>query len=357
MSKSSINDGISASDALRRAGQVGNHALFKVSGLNQDQLSTGDSFVPSEQEQLDTVFKQHPDLFKESSPQQALWNELSAPPYAAAISTLFIREHQSAPLIREFLLSDPRLYMCAMAERLGDACRQIRKQSYAVIVLAVGEHMRDLVSMLDLMNTSNPRAKAVAVIDHHAISQLQNMMHPKVLGYVAAQDAEHHLADAVVEVSQGRFTASPNISEIMMRMTTNYLAEHTPSVKTSQLSRHTSEASLVYEASTPSEFGSSTFTPSHLHSSFVPSTIQSDFGEVSDFSRKAKISTATLSERESAILLQIAGGLCSAEIGRELAISVPTVNTHIRNIFMKLGVHTRAQAIHVGIAQGMIEVQ
>ena len=325
-------------------------------GSIKDGLLTKDTFAPVAQEQLDTVFKQHPDLFRESSQQHAQWNELGTPIYASTISTLFIREQQSAPLIREYLLSDPRLYMCAMAERLGDACRQIRKQSYAVIVLAVGEHMHDMVSLLDLMNTSNPRAKAVAVLDQHAMAQLQNMMHPKVLGYVAAQDAPHHLADAVVEVSQGRFTASPGISEIVMRLTSNYLAEHSSASRLPQ-SRHASDLSSGFETSTPSEFGVSAFASSHLHSAFASSNLHSNFGEASDFSRRAKISTISLSERESAILTQIAGGLSSADIGQELAISVPTVNTHIRNIFMKLGVHTRAQAIHVGITQGMIEVQ
>ncbi|RGE41401.1 DNA-binding response regulator [Comamonas testosteroni] len=53
-----------------------------------------------------------------------------------------------------------------------------------------------------------------------------------------------------------------------------------------------------------------------------------------------------LSEREKDILRMVAGGYTSAEIGRKLDISGLTVNTHVKNIYRKLQVRSRAQAVN-----------
>ena len=52
-----------------------------------------------------------------------------------------------------------------------------------------------------------------------------------------------------------------------------------------------------------------------------------------------------LTDRERVILGRIAGGLENAEIARELGLSVKTVRNHTSNIFAKLQVAHRAQAI------------
>ena len=43
----------------------------------------------------------------------------------------------------------------------------------------------------------------------------------------------------------------------------------------------------------------------------------------------------------------VASGYTSAEIGGRLAVSMQTVNTHIKNIYRKLHVRTRAQAVNL----------
>ena len=52
-----------------------------------------------------------------------------------------------------------------------------------------------------------------------------------------------------------------------------------------------------------------------------------------------------LSERELQILHLLDSSLTSVEISRELYLSVNTVRTHIRNIYSKLGVNGRFEAI------------
>ncbi|HEX4714972.1 MAG TPA: LuxR C-terminal-related transcriptional regulator, partial [Ktedonobacteraceae bacterium] len=53
----------------------------------------------------------------------------------------------------------------------------------------------------------------------------------------------------------------------------------------------------------------------------------------------------TLSEQERRVLQLLATGLSSPEIARTLVISLNTVKTHLKHIFHKLDVHTRAAAV------------
>ncbi len=62
----------------------------------------------------------------------------------------------------------------------------------------------------------------------------------------------------------------------------------------------------------------------------------------------------TLSEREVALLSLIAEGLSNQEIARRLFISLPTVKWHTGNIFGKLGVHSRTQAVAKARAAGIL---
>ncbi len=52
-----------------------------------------------------------------------------------------------------------------------------------------------------------------------------------------------------------------------------------------------------------------------------------------------------LSPREKEILELLARGYLYKEIAEQLKISVPTVNAHIRNMYEKLHVHSRSQAV------------
>ena len=54
---------------------------------------------------------------------------------------------------------------------------------------------------------------------------------------------------------------------------------------------------------------------------------------------------AALSAREREILVLVTEGLGNADIAERLALSEKTVRNHVSNVFDKLGVWTRAQAI------------
>jgi len=63
-----------------------------------------------------------------------------------------------------------------------------------------------------------------------------------------------------------------------------------------------------------------------------------------------------LSERETEILNLMARGLINADIARELFLSEGTVKNYASNLFSKLGVSDRTQAVIAGLRQGLIDI-
>jgi DNA-binding CsgD family transcriptional regulator len=61
---------------------------------------------------------------------------------------------------------------------------------------------------------------------------------------------------------------------------------------------------------------------------------------------------AGLSTREAEVLELICRGMSNLEIADQLFVSVNSVKTYVRQIYQKIGVSRRAQAVAWGLAQG-----
>jgi DNA-binding NarL/FixJ family response regulator len=68
------------------------------------------------------------------------------------------------------------------------------------------------------------------------------------------------------------------------------------------------------------------------------------------------LNTARLTPREIDILWGIAKGFSYAEIASHLGLSRQTVPGHIKNIYRKLEVHTRGEAVFEAVQQGLIKL-
>jgi DNA-binding NarL/FixJ family response regulator len=62
-----------------------------------------------------------------------------------------------------------------------------------------------------------------------------------------------------------------------------------------------------------------------------------------------------LSKKELEVLRQLALGLSNNDIARALWISEQTVKFHLRNVYKKLGVANRSEAIRAGFGAGLVE--
>jgi|1186.fasta_scaffold715397_1 DNA-binding CsgD family transcriptional regulator len=65
--------------------------------------------------------------------------------------------------------------------------------------------------------------------------------------------------------------------------------------------------------------------------------------------------TARLSEKERAVLRELARGYSTEEVGKILSVSPHTVRTHIKNGLRKLGARTRAHAVAIALSEGVID--
>ncbi|GAB1406697.1 response regulator transcription factor [Thermomonas brevis] len=62
-----------------------------------------------------------------------------------------------------------------------------------------------------------------------------------------------------------------------------------------------------------------------------------------------------LSEREYTILSQVERGMSNREIAEAAGLSRLTIETHTRNIYRKLAVRSRAEAVHVARERGLLQ--
>ncbi len=74
-----------------------------------------------------------------------------------------------------------------------------------------------------------------------------------------------------------------------------------------------------------------------------------------DEEREEEKLSAALTPRERGVLLLVAQGLGNKDIAKELYISEGTVKVHLKNIYRKLQVEDRTQALMVGIREGLIK--
>ena len=68
----------------------------------------------------------------------------------------------------------------------------------------------------------------------------------------------------------------------------------------------------------------------------------------------AETGDGALTRRELSVLRLVAHGLGNKEIASELGISTHTVKYHLASLLAKLGVHTRTEAVTIGLRKGLV---
>ena len=77
-------------------------------------------------------------------------------------------------------------------------------------------------------------------------------------------------------------------------------------------------------------------------------------GAVLDRSRRSRCER--LSGKERLVLVELARGNSTEEIGVVLSVSPHTVRTHVKNLMRKLGARTRAHAVAIALSESAIEI-
>lgn len=108
----------------------------------------------------------------------------------------------------------------------------------------------------------------------------------------------------------------------------------------------------------PSKLVETVKTVARGHSVIDPLITNKIFGEISRLSRNRRVREEweTLTDREMDVLKLISQGRSNKEIARTLTISEKTVKNHITNIFRKLQVEDRTQAVLFALKHHLVEL-
>jgi len=94
--------------------------------------------------------------------------------------------------------------------------------------------------------------------------------------------------------------------------------------------------------------------PSALRQAVQGTVSHQTFGEP-DECESAPATEAGLSERELSILSLLGEGLSNKQIAKRLWLAEQTVKFHLTNIYRKLGVSTRTEAVHIAYRHGLLK--
>jgi DNA-binding NarL/FixJ family response regulator len=73
--------------------------------------------------------------------------------------------------------------------------------------------------------------------------------------------------------------------------------------------------------------------------------------------KKTTVITPEFTDREKEVILLCRDGLIYKEIAARLCISVHTVNTHKKNIFLKLGINNTMEMVQYALKNGIIRIE
>lgn len=88
-----------------------------------------------------------------------------------------------------------------------------------------------------------------------------------------------------------------------------------------------------------------------------PEISRSIFGVAKEQKQSSNLLNTLITERELFVLQSVARGCTSKEIAYEMGISERTVKAHLTNIYSKLKVESRSEAVAVAIEQGIIHIE
>lgn len=207
-------------------------------------------------------------------------------------------------VIGQELSQDTRISLVSTASNLRDGKLMISRYEFDVLLLdfSLGDGIGyDLIKHMKL---HRPSAEAIvmSVMDdeEHAITAFEL----GATGYLVKNSWFGNFSQAILQVANGGAYISPNLARRLL----NKLA----SVHHAQLHAVPVQGTLAMPAAGP------------------------------------------LSFREKEILELVASGCTSHEIALRISISRQTVTTHMKNIYRKLQVHSRAQAVMRAKNQGLL---
>lgn len=205
-------------------------------------------------------------------------------------------------VISQEVMNDRRTMVVGQAGNLRDAKKAIRQNDFDVMLLDLNLGDSDGLELIDVMKSQRPHADAIVVSVVETEEQVLRAFELGATGYLVKNSWFGNYPQAVLQVANGGASITPTLARRLLQRFDKKAA---------------AQASQSEEESSNS-------------------------------------AADRLSTREREVLRLVSSGHTSAEIGTKLEISAMTVNTHIKNIYRKLQVRTRAQAVRFASLRGLL---
>ncbi|CAM3754104.1 response regulator transcription factor [Polaromonas hydrogenivorans] len=205
--------------------------------------------------------------------------------------------HMSRVIAHE-LLGDLRINLLGQGRSVREGRRLISQNEFDVMLVDLNLGDGTGFDLIEYMKTVRPMAEAIVI---SAMEDEQHALHAFDLGatgYLVKNSWFGNFPQAILQVVNGGASITPNLARRLL----------------------------------------SKFEPPQANVEPLPVNQGKD---------------NKLSEREQQVLKLVASGHSSTEIGARLVISGQTANTHIKNIYRKLNVRNRAQAVSFAANHGL----
>ncbi|WP_287983470.1 response regulator transcription factor [Diaphorobacter sp.] len=202
-------------------------------------------------------------------------------------------------VIAQELMSDQRTLLVAQATSVREGRKAIKQHEFDVMLVDLNLGDGEGFMLIDYMKSVRPTAEAIVISIMQNDEQVLHAFELGATGYLVKNSWFGSYSQAVLQVANGGASITPNLARRLLQR-------------------------------------------------FDPSGAAAPHAQ-----RRVEQETERLSQREKEVLRMVASGYTSAEIGNRLFISSLTVNTHIKNIYRKLQVRTRAQAVRFASLRGL----
>ena len=242
--------------------------------------------------------------FSYVSNPDVLWPDFLVGQAASPLRVILIdADTRMCNVVSQELNLDARINLVGMANNVRDGKQLIAKQMFDVML--VDTHLGDGLGLelIKHMKALRPSAEAVVISVRDDAQSALEAFQQGASGYLVKNSWFGNFTQAVLQVANGGAFISPNLARRLLQKLTD--------VYNNEQNR--------YQSRTP----------------------------VDNNNKK-------LSHREIEILSLVAAGFSSAEVASKISISEQTVTTHMKNIYRKLNVHTRMQAVTSAKNQGLL---